>query len=161
MKIEGFGSLHQPDPKDKKQKVSGKQDKTNEKQPHVSDSINLTNSKKRADDVVYSTEVQKSDGKDYSIKKDISEVKQKSSSGHYDNYEVKKKTSEKLIDSRELSNVVHEYHLSNVSKEILAKTPEIRHEKIAEVKKKIEQGLYNNPENFGIIADKMIKHFGI
>ena len=161
MKIEGFGSHQQPDPKDKKQKVSGKQDKANEKQPHVSDSINLTNSKKRADDVVYSTEVQKSDGKDYSIKKDISEVKQKSSSGYYDNYEVKKETSEKLINSRELNNVVHEYHLSNVSKEILAKTPEIRHEKIAEVKKKIEQEFYNNAENFGAITDKLIKHFGI
>lgn len=50
-------------------------------------------------------------------------------------------------------------HLSNYSQEILLKAPDIRHEKIAEIKKKIAEGFYDRPSNFGLIADGIIDHY--
>jgi len=49
--------------------------------------------------------------------------------------------------------------LSNNSQEILFKASDIRHEKIAEIKKKIAEGFYNEPDNFGIIADGIISYY--
>jgi flagellar biosynthesis anti-sigma factor FlgM len=43
----------------------------------------------------------------------------------------------------------------------IASTPDVRPEKIAEVKAKIEQGYYNTDEFIGKLADKLMTEFGI
>jgi len=161
MKIEGFGPPQQPEPKGKKPGTSGKQEKTAKKQTVDSDSIDLVKSNKLLDKAGYSDKVQKSGLPDQGIKKDLVEVKLKSSFGFYDTDKVKEETSEKIIDSRDLENVVEEYHLSNLSKEILAKASDVRHEKVAEVKQKIAEGFYDDPANYSLFADKLMDHFGM
>jgi negative regulator of flagellin synthesis FlgM len=39
--------------------------------------------------------------------------------------------------------------------------PEIREDKVAEVRKKIEDGYYNSPEFIDKLADKLIRDFGV
>ena len=161
MKIEGYGPTQQPDPKGKKSGTSGKQEKTAEKQAANPDSIDLAKSSAQLEKTGYSDKIQKSGLQDQGIEKDLIEVNHKTSSGYYDTDKVKEETSEKLIDSRELRNVVEEYHLSNLSKEILAKTVDVRHEKVAEVKQKMAEGFYDDPTNYSLFADKLMNHFGM
>jgi len=161
MKIEGFGPAQQPEPKGKKPGTSGEQEKADKKQTANPDSIELAKSYKQTDKTGYFDKVQKSTLHNHGIKKDLVEVKQKTSSGFYNTDKVKEETSEKLIDSRELKNIVEEYHLSNLSKEILAKTSVVRHEKVAAVKQKLAEGFYDDPANYSLFADELMDHFGM
>ncbi len=43
----------------------------------------------------------------------------------------------------------------------IAGQPEIREDKVAEVRKKIESGFYNSPEFIDKLADKLIKDLGV
>lgn len=160
MKIEGLGMPQQPDPKDKKIKDTEKTD-TNDNQKTVSDSIELSKSNNQVKDAGYSSQISQAGTSDVTSKKDYTELKDKTSTGYYDSQEVREKTSDKLIDSEELKDVVKEYHLSNLSKEITSKSTSIRHDKVAVARDRISQGFYDNPDNYGEFADKMINHFGL
>ncbi|MCP4581753.1 MAG: flagellar biosynthesis anti-sigma factor FlgM [candidate division Zixibacteria bacterium] len=161
MKIDGLGVPQQPDNKAKRAKAAEKSEKAIENQKPTSDSIELSKTKKPGTESGYTREIQKGAQTEKNAKRDLTEVKNKTTNGYYDKPEARAKTSEKLIDSEDLKEVVDRYHISNYSKEILANTPEVRHEKVAEAKQKISEGFYNNSENFGAFADKIIKHFGI
>lgn len=161
MKINAFGPPPQPDPKDDKRKVSKQPDKPVGKLKPGSDTIDLAKGNIQSKQTSYNSRTHKSNVSNGKIKKDIVGLRQKSSFGHYDSIEVINKTSEKIIDSEELKDVVKQYHLSSLGTEKSAKTAAVRHEKIAEVKARINEGFFDNSENFGAIADKIIDHFGI
>lgn len=161
MKIEGFGSPHQTEPKDKKVKESEKSDRTSEVQKTVSDSVELNKNRKQINNTGYSQKLAQQGASDIALKKDLSELKNKTSNGYYDKHEIRERTSDRLIDSKVLKDVVKQYHLSNTSKEMLSNNSNIRHEKVADTKQKVVQGFYNDPQNFGKFADKIINHFGL
>ena len=161
MKIDGLGAPQQPDPKSKKPKPAEQSDKARENQKTVSDSIELVKDKKPALPPGYTQDIQKGTTSEKRTEKDLSQVKQKTTNGYYDKPETKEKTSDKLIHSGELKEVVDQYHLSNLTKDILSKTPDIRHDKVAGVKKRMAEGFYDSSANFGVFADKIIKHFGV
>lgn len=161
MKIDGLGAPQQPDPESKKPKPAEQSDKTKENQKTVSDSIELAKDKKPALPPGYTQDIQKGTTSEKRTEKDLSQVKQKTTNGYYDKPETKEKTSDKLIHSEELKEVVDQYHLLNLTKDILSKTPDIRHDKVAGVKKRMAEGFYDSSANFGVFADKIIKHFGV
>jgi len=161
MKIDGLGAPQQPDPKNRKPKSAEQSDKTRENQKPGSDSIELTKNKKPASTTGYTHDIQKGTPSEKRAEKDLSHVKQRTTNGYYDKPETKEETSEKLIRSEELKQVVDQYHLSNMTKDILSKTPDIRHDKVAGAKKRMAEGFYDSSANFGAFADKIIKHFGV
>jgi len=161
MKIDGLGAPQQPEPKGKKPKPAEIADKNRENQKPVSDSIELAKGKKPTAAPGYTQDIQKGIPSEKQTEKDLSQVKQRTSDGYYDKSETKEKTSDNLISSDELKEVVDQYHLSNLTKEILSKTPEVRHDKVAGVKKRMAEGFYDSAANFGAFADKIIKHFGV
>ncbi len=161
MKIEGMGIPQQPDPKGKKIKETKQAEKSQETQKPVSDSVELNKGKKQIQNAGYSQQIAKGGASDIASKKDLSELKDRTANGYYDKREIREETSEKLIDSNELKDVVKEYHLSNLSKEILSKDSDIRHERVADAKQRIAQGYYDDPQNYGNIADKIMNHFGL
>ena len=161
MKIEGMGAPQQPDPKAKKLKANTKTDGTRDTSRPKADSVELNQKNKQLEKAIYSPELAKGGTSDLSTRKDVSELRDKTANGFYDNYETRARISDRLIESEELKGVVEEFHLSNLSKEILAKSSDIRHDKVADVKQKIAQGFYDNPQNYGGFADKIINHFGL
>jgi anti-sigma28 factor (negative regulator of flagellin synthesis) len=160
MKIDAFGPLQQPDPKEEKQKASQRDDRDKSFPPNKFDSIKINKDIKEPSSPGYAGRTGKSNSMNRSDK-DIDDLKHKSASGYYDTYEIKDKTSEKLIDSQELEDVVEQYRLSSLSQEVASKKSVVRFEKIAEAKKKIADGFFNNPANFEAIADKILDHFKI
>ena len=161
MKIEGLGIPQPPDPKGKKVKETEKADKAQEIQRPISDSVELNTGKKQINSAGYSQQITQGGASDITSKKDLSELKDKTTNGYYDKQEIREQTSDKLINSDELQDVVEEYHLSNLSKEIISKSSDIRHDRVADAKQKIAQGYYDDPQNYGSIADKIMNHFGL
>ncbi|RKX20495.1 MAG: hypothetical protein DRP26_01585 [Candidatus Zixiibacteriota bacterium] len=66
-----------------------------------------------------------------------------------------KKTPVNYTYGKDLKRTIN----SNLNRKILSKPPELRHEKITEVKNKIARGFYDNPDNFASIADKIIDYY--
>lgn len=161
MKIGGLGVPQQPDPKARKPERADQSEKANDNKKPVSDLIELSKSGKPAAESGYAKEIQRGGQSESNANRDLSEVKNRTTNGYYDQPETKEKTSDKLINSEELKDVVDEYHLSRYSQEILAQTPVIRHDRVAEVKEKMTRGFYDNDENYGLFADRIIEHFGI
>ncbi len=161
MKIDGLGAPQQPDPKSKKPKPIEQSNKTRDNQKAAPDSIELAKGNKPAVAAGYAQELQKGIPSEKKPDKDLSQAKQRTTNGFYDKPETKEKTSDKLIHSEELKEVVDQYHLSNLTREILSKPPDIRHDKVASAKKRMAEGFYDSTANSGAIADKIIKYFGI
>jgi len=161
MEIDGLGAPQQPDPKSKKLKSAERSDKSKENQKTVPDSIELAKDKKPTSAPGYAQDIQKGVPSEKKTEKDLSQVRQRTTNGYYDKPETKEKTSDKLIRSDELKEVVDQYHLSNLTKDILSKTPDIRYDKVAGAKKRMAERFYNSSANFGAFADKIIKHFGV
>jgi hypothetical protein len=162
MRIEGLGAPQQPDPKGKKTKDVDRADKAKDGLKQSADSIEL---KKDAKEVgkaaAYKPNIARAEQSATDTGKNLSEVKQKTSDGYYDSREVREKTSDKLLASDDMKDVVKDYHLSEAARQALDQIPEIRHDRIADVNQKIAAGYYDNPENFGNFADKIISYFGI
>ncbi len=161
MKIHGFGIPQQPDPKDKKVKADEKPDQNRDIQKPASDSVELNKSKKQIRNAGYSDKITKGGTSDIASRKDISELKDRRAKGYYDKLEIRERTSEKLIDSNDLKDVVKEYHQSNLSKEISSRESDIRYQKVADARQRVAEGYYDDPGNYGKIADKILKHFGL
>jgi len=153
MRIEGLGPLQQPDPKEKKPEK-------NQKQQNASpDRVEIAKRGTKAANAGY--EVKRPRPTESNRTRDFSNVKKRSSNGYYEKPEVRQSTSEKLIDSKELGDVVDKYHQAFRANELGKKSPEIRHDKVAQVKRKVAEGFYNNPQNYDPIAKKIIHHFGL
>jgi anti-sigma28 factor (negative regulator of flagellin synthesis) len=125
MRIEGLGSLQQPDPKNKKSEGSLPQDKTAHKHRLCPDKIEVGKDNVSSTEIGYTSKIKKEQLPAQDTLNDYSKIKR----------------------------------LSNYSREILFKAHDVRHEKIAEIKKKIAEGFYDRPDNFGLIADGIIDYY--
>lgn len=161
MKIEGLGLPQPPDPKGKKAKEIHQAEKTADQQKKSADSIQLSKSAQKQIEASYAEKIGKGGNADTENVRDLSEYKQKSAQGYYDSTESKEKTSEKLIQSEDLKDVIKEYHYSNIENRNIDNSAEVRHDKVAEIKKKVAEGFYDDPLNFGSIADKLMNYFGV
>ena len=155
MKIEGLGPLFQPDTKEKKP------EKTQKPHNEVPDKVEINAQGEKIAKPGYSRDVKNAKLSHIEQAKDYRQIKQRSTEGYYDKPEIKESTSEKLIESKELKDVIGDYHRSHQVKNSGLKKAEIRHEKVAEAKKKIDSGFYSNPENYQSFAQKIIDHFGL
>lgn len=161
MKIEGLGLPQPPDPKGKKAREIKQADNTAENQRQVSDSIQISKNAQKQVEASYVQKIRKGGESEAENVRDLTEYKQKSAQGYYDSVESKEQTSEKLIASDDLKEVIKEYHYANVVNENIDYSAEVRHDKVAEIKKKVADGYYDDPTNFGNIADKLMNHFGV
>lgn len=161
MNIEGLGPSQQPDQKNKKLSTSEKPENTVQKNAVNPDKVELANAKSLSKQAGYSDKINKETIKDQNARNQLYEIKQKTSSGFYNTENSKEITSDKLINSELLKNVVEQYHDSAPSNELGADASDIRYDKIAEIKKNISIGYYNDQTNYGAFADKIITHFQI
>ncbi|MCD6162427.1 MAG: hypothetical protein J7K40_08455 [candidate division Zixibacteria bacterium] len=161
MQIEGLGPSQQTDQKNKKLNTSPKSENDVQKKAANLDKIELDKTKNLSSQTDYSDKINKEAAQDKNATKQLSGIKQKTSSGFYDIEDTKEKTSDKLINSEGLKNVVRQYHHSNSIDKTADNTSDIRYEKIAGIKKNISIGYYNDQTNFGAFADKIIAYFQI
>jgi len=155
MRIDGLGPIGQPEPKDKK---PGKPLKPADTQL---DKVDIKQPENKISEAGYGQTLKNAIAAQTDRFDSSTQIRRKSSTGYYDESDILKAISDKLIDSKELKDVIKEYQLANKIKAEQAPDPAIRQEKVAEVKKRMEQGYYNDPANFGNFAQKIIDHFGL
>jgi hypothetical protein len=155
MRIDGPGPIGQPEPKDKKTDKSPKTANT------PLDTVDIKSSDSKVNDAGYGDSLKNAIMAQVERFENSTQIRRKSTSGYYEDSEIMRSISDKLINSKELSDVVKEYHQANKAKNVESSKTEIRQEKVDEVKKKIEQDFYNDPANFGAFAQKIIDHFGL
>jgi anti-sigma28 factor (negative regulator of flagellin synthesis) len=155
MRIEGIGPIGQPEPKDKK----------NEKSPNPAntglDKVDITSSEEKINGAGYGDSLKNAIIARGERAESYARIRRQTSSGYYDEPDVIQSTSDKFLESMELIDIVDEYHQANKTNQIGESTTEIRHEKVTEIKKKLEQGFYDDPANFQSFAQKLIDHFGL
>jgi hypothetical protein len=155
MRIDGLKPFGQPDPKDKKT------DKTPKLANQPLDKLDINSSDNKVNKAGYGESLKNAIMAQVERFENATQIKRKSASGFYEESEIMQTISDKLIDSNELSDVVKEYHKANLAKISEVSESQTRQEKIAEVKKKIEEDFYNNPANYEAFAQKIIDHFGL
>jgi hypothetical protein len=155
MRIDGLGPVGQPEPKDKKN------DKAVKPTNQPLDKVDIKSSDSKINNAGYGDSLKNAILAQVERYENATEIKRKSALGYFEDSEVMQTISDKLIDSNELSDVVKEYHQANKAKALQTSGPDIRYEKIAEVKKKIEQDFYKDPANYAAFAQKIIDHFGL
>ncbi len=110
---------------------------------------------------VYSIEIRRPIKENKELSGEIlNELRSRSSDGYYEIDEVRRLISEKIMGSAEFSDVITDYYKSRVSAGDAVNSVSDE-EKIAAIRKKTATGFYDDPANFGIIAEKLIKSFGL
>ncbi|NLI15039.1 MAG: flagellar biosynthesis anti-sigma factor FlgM [candidate division Zixibacteria bacterium] len=155
MRIEGLGPIGQPGPKDKKN------DKTAGPVNTPIDKVDLSQKNKKTGEAGYGESLKKALAAQAGQLENSNQIRQRTASGYYEETEVLKTISDKLIDSGELKDVVKEYQQLSKLKSIQSTEKPIRQDKVAEARKKMENGYYNDPTNFDSFAQKIIDHFGL
>jgi len=124
------------------------------------DSIALRGASRR-ENPVYSIEVRQPAKENKPLSGEmLGQLRSRSSDGYYEKDEVRRLTSEKIMGSAEFSDVVSDYFRTRVSGSNIVNSGN-NEEKIAEIRKKAATGFYDDPANFGIFAEKLIKSFGL
>ena len=67
---------------------------------------------------------------------------------------IKKHTESSFSDKLEISQVAKDYR---VAKDVLAQTPDIREDKVSDIKRRMESGTYN--VNMQEVADKLVNRY--
>jgi len=160
MKIEGLGPPQQPEPNNKEADEAKKALNPAEAAKSEPDRIDLSRSDKNQGGI-YTNDLRRGAGAVEQGPKDLDKVKRQTDSGYYDTPQAKTETSAKLIDSGDLSEVVEDYHRSNLAGETRPETADARVDKITEMKKKAASGFFNDPANFGAFADRIMRRFGL
>jgi hypothetical protein len=155
MRIDGLGPVGQPEPKDKK----------NEKTPRPIekplDKVDINQQEGMIGKAGYGESLKNAIIAQVERFENSTQIRRKSTSGYYEESEILKTISDKLIDSKELKDIIKDYQQANKTRAIQSADPSIRLDKVAEVKKKMEEGYYNDPANFDSFAQKLINHFGL
>jgi len=68
------------------------------------------------------------------------------------------KVSDKVEISSKGKNLQNLEAIKRKAQAVLKNTPEVREEKINEVKKRVQSGYYNSPQVINNIADRLIDH---
>lgn len=160
MKIEGFGPLQQPEPRNKKADEAKRAANPADMPKGEPDKIDLSGTGKDRSGI-YTSDLKQGASSINDIQKDLEKVKKQSQNGYYDTPQARSETSEKLIDNDDFKEVVRQYHLAKLADESGEMTIQDRPDKIAEIKKKVAEGFFNNPANYGAFADRVIKRFGL
>ena len=78
---------------------------------------------------------------------------------------AEKQPKARAVDRSEISSKAQQLSETKEQVEVVAAQiagqPDVRTEKIAEVKEKIRNGFYNSPEFIDTLANKLMKEFGI
>ncbi len=77
------------------------------------------------------------------------------------NYAKKNSTSATSADTAEISTEAKQLAEEAKLRSILDKTPDVRQDKIDEVKAKLQNGDYNNEEIMNVVAEKLMKVLGL
>ncbi len=86
-------------------------------------------------------------------------VKSHLSDGYYDRHDIVEATAGAVMKSKDIQIILDRCEAED-SKVKLAKTAKLNI-KLAEVKHKIDDGYYDDPNNLAELAEKLIKIFGI
>lgn len=155
MRIEGLGPIGQPDPKDKKNEKAAKPTST------PLDKVDIKQHENKIGQAGYGESLKNALAAQAEKFENSTQIRRKSASGYYEESEILRSISDKLIDSSELKDVVKEYKQANKLMTIQSTESPVRQDKVAEVRRKMEEGYYNDPANFNSFAQKIIDHFGL
>jgi len=72
-----------------------------------------------------------------------------------------KQAGDKVEISSEAKKLQDSSNLNSIASKTIKDTPEVREDKIAEVRQKINDGFYDQSNVASVLADKLIKEFGI
>lgn len=134
MKIEGLGETHKPDPAERKPRDTEKADETRDSKRRNTDSVELTKNRKRAESEPYSSGPTKKEPAKSASERDIAELR---------------RNTRAEISTKDSAG----------EKKTVSSCPD--NGKVADVRRKKDDGFYDDPSNYGSIADKIIKHFGL
>jgi len=159
MKIDGLGSLQPVDPKNKNDNAA-KTDKQTATDSFA-DLVELAATEGSVNSAGY-TDI-KPAGTDElkSSSARLDRISHYLQSGYYDRQNIRERLSEKVIVSTDFGGIVSEYKQAGNTGNITGDTVEVRHSKIAEVQKMIDEDFYNNPASFGMFDDRIIDYFGV
>lgn len=94
-----------------------------------------------------------------------SEMKKVENTRKVDTTKKTKSSSISKTDKTTLSSSAQRLHETRANSEIvsthIATEPEVRAEKVEEVRKRIKEGYYDSPEFIDKLADKLLSDFGI
>lgn len=155
MRIEGLGPIGQPEPKDKKSEKAVKPSNT------PLDKVDIKQQDNKIGQAGYGESLKNALAAQAEKFENSAQIRRKSASGYYEESEILKTISDKLIDSSELKDVIKEYQQANKVRTIQSTESPVRQDKVDEVRKKMEEGFYNDPANFNSFAQKIIDHFGL
>jgi len=160
MKINGLGS---PQPLDSNKKNNRNPDvsRAGSDSARQADYVELAKTVKPADYANYSNSTSKGSSEKATSPKRFQRIGLSIQTGYYDSEQVKERISDKIIISPEFENIVSAYKLSQSASNNVNDSFWVRQNKLAEVQKKINDGFYKTPDNFGKFADKIIDYFGI
>lgn len=89
----------------------------------------------------------------------IERVKSHLSDGYYDRQDIVEATAGAVMKNKDIQIILDRFEAED-SKVKLAKTAKLNI-KLAEIKHKIDDGYYDDPNNLAELAEKLIKIFGI
>lgn len=72
-----------------------------------------------------------------------------------------KKTSDKVEISSEAKKLSQSNNISAAAAKSIKNAPEVRQDKLAEIREKIQEGFYNQKDLTTILADNILKEFGL
>jgi hypothetical protein len=86
-------------------------------------------------------------------------VKNQVASGHYNHPDMLKATASAVIRSQALHMLLDRYDLGKRSSDLINKsTPD---SKLDEIRRRIDDGFYDDPNNLAELAERLIKKFGL
>ena len=79
----------------------------------------------------------------------------------YDKSTVKEKLSEKILTSGRFNTEIFSARIASKYKAELKKVPDLRKEKISEIREKIRNKFYNNKKTISELSERILKDLGI
>jgi flagellar biosynthesis anti-sigma factor FlgM len=87
----------------------------------------------------------------------VEQVKARVSEGYYDRPEVRQAVADSILNSGVMKEVVSEKKQANAAKSAMARTPDVREDKVAQAKQRVASGFYDTEEVRKKAADGLIE----